>query len=334
MTLSASIVAGAAGLLLGGLVGAVAQVTAFCSVGAVADIVLAKDWRRMRSWMMAMAVAVTGTQVLSALGLADLSGTPYGLAPAAWPGVALGGTAFGFGMALAGGCVQRALVRIGSGSIKSLLTLVLIALSAALTLRALPHAPAVSVTLPHATALALAGVLGAGLLAFCLKDAWFRASPGALWGGAAIGAAAAAAWAFADSRRGFNLLMDLGAAGATLLGYQDGVSVFGLCGLAGIVLGAAVAAALRGDLYRDGFVDREDLKRHVVGGLAMGCGGALAYGCSFGQGLAGLSTLSMSAVIAVAFMGLGCLWGIRALEAGSAWGGLKLMVARRGGRSG
>ena len=318
-----------AGLLLGAAVGAIAQVTAFCSVGAVADIVLAKDWRRMRSWLMAAGVALIGTQALSALGWADLTGTPYGLPVTAWPGVLLGSIAFGYGMAQAGGCVQRALVRIGSGSVKSLATLALVAIFAAVTLYVVPRAEGASVTLPHVLALAISLGLGGALIAFAVADPWFRKSREHLWGGAAIGAAIALAWVFADGRRGFNLLMDTGTAAAWSVGWADSLPVFGLAALVGIVVGAAISAAVRGDLARDRFVDGDDVKRHVIGGVLMGVGGALAYGCTFGQGLAGLSTLSMSSVIAIAGMGIGCLWGIRVLEAGTAWGGLKLMFASR-----
>jgi uncharacterized membrane protein YedE/YeeE len=329
VALSSALEAGLAGLILGGIVGAVAQVTTFCSVGAVADIVLAKDWRRMRSWLMAAAVALLGTQALSALGLADLTGTPYGLPPAAWTGVALGSIAFGFGMAQAGGCVQRALVRLGSGSLKSAATLALIAVTAAATLRLMPHPEAHTVTLPHAFALALSLAVGGGAIAFCLSDAWFRQSPRHLWGGAAIGACVAAAWVFADGRRGFNLLMDLGVATAAPAGIALPISIFGTAALIGVALGATAAAAVRGDLYTDRFVDRDDLKRHVIGGVLMGIGGAFAYGCSFGQGLAGFSTLSASAVIAMLGMAAGCLWGVRTLEAGTTWGGLKLLFGAR-----
>lgn len=318
-----------AGLALGAAIGAIAQVTAFCSVGAVADIVLAKDWRRMRSWLMAAGVALSGTQALSALGWADLTGTPYGLPMGTWPVVLLGSIAFGYGMALAGGCVQRALVRVGSGSVKSAATLFLVAITAAATLVLAPRAVPASVTLPHAMALAISLGLGGALILFAVVDPWFRKSPEHLWGGGAIGAAIALAWVFADGHRGFNLLMDLGVASAIPLGLAEPLPVFGLAALGGIVVGAAISAAVRGDLSRDRFVDGEDVKRHIIGGVLMGLGGALAYGCTFGQGLAGLSTLSMSSVIAIAGMGIGCLWGIRVLEAGTAWGGLKLMFGSR-----
>ena len=44
----------------------------------------------------------------------------------------------------------------------------------------------------------------------------------------------------------------------------------------------------------------------------MGSGGAMAYGCSIGQGLTGLSTLALPSFIAVAGIVGGAALGIRA----------------------
>lgn len=48
--------------------GAVAQRTHFCTMGAVADIVNMDDWRRMRMWVLAIAVAVLGFNAMVGLG--------------------------------------------------------------------------------------------------------------------------------------------------------------------------------------------------------------------------------------------------------------------------
>ena len=333
MDLTSFWVVGGAGLVLGGIVGAVAQITNFCSVGAVADIVLAGDWRRARSWLMALAVALLGTQVLSALGIADLSSTPYGLPATRWAWVAASSIAFGYGMALAGGCVQRALVRAGAGSIKSLVTLLIIAVAAGITVVMIPNPSEAGVTLPTRFAFALAGPVAIILVAFCLKDRWFRQSPGHLWGGVAIGAVVAIAWVFSAGHEfnlGLNLLLDLGVTAiAAPSGFSDVIPLFGLCAIAGIAVGSGAVAAARGDLSFDRFVDGADVERHIVGGLLMGIGGAMAYGCTFGQGLTGFTTLSASPVIAVLGMIGGCVWGIRALEAGTPWGGLRLVFRPR-----
>ncbi len=52
--------------------GAVANRVNFCTMGAVTDIVNFGDWRRMRMWVLAIAVAVAGCATLGVLGLIDV----------------------------------------------------------------------------------------------------------------------------------------------------------------------------------------------------------------------------------------------------------------------
>ena len=53
------------------------------------------------------------------------------------------------------------------------------------------------------------------------------------------------------------------------------------------------------------------LVRSISGAALMGIGGAMAYGCSIGQGLTGLSTLAMPSFIAAAGILTGAAVGIR-----------------------
>jgi uncharacterized membrane protein YedE/YeeE len=337
--------------VIGIALGAVARVSNFCSVGAVSDVMLARDTRRLRSWIMAAAVALLGTQILVAMDVFSVNRTVYRVPEIDWGPVGVGGIAFGFGMAQAGGCIQRALVRVGGGSIRSLATLLLVAFSATATIRfltadgvvakwgghTLVHAHGLDEALaatgipPAASGLLLAVVVSGALIVFCLKDRWFRDSRSHLWGGAGIGLAVVAAWAtarFQPFPKGVNLVI---AAADTVTPFSTPFAYVGFSvGLvAGMAAGAFAVAVYEKDLMLDRFVDNADIKRHVVGGILMGFGGALAQGCSFGQGLSGFSVLSFNAVIAIAAMVLGCVWGIRALEAGSAWGGLKLCFGRK-----
>ena len=64
--------------------GAVANKVNFCTMGAVTDVVNFGDWRRMRMWVLAIAVAITGAGVLGALGLVDFSKTIYTNPSVAW----------------------------------------------------------------------------------------------------------------------------------------------------------------------------------------------------------------------------------------------------------
>ena len=57
--------------LLAFVFGAVAYRVSFCTMGAITDIVNFGDWRRMRMWLLAIAVAIAGTAALQSAGLID-----------------------------------------------------------------------------------------------------------------------------------------------------------------------------------------------------------------------------------------------------------------------
>ena len=57
--------------------GAVAYRVSFCTMGSITDIVNFGDWRRMRMWLLAIAVAIAGTALLQAAGLIDTAKTIY-----------------------------------------------------------------------------------------------------------------------------------------------------------------------------------------------------------------------------------------------------------------
>jgi uncharacterized membrane protein YedE/YeeE len=109
------------------VMGAVANKTNFCTMGAVSDWVNIGDTGRMRAWVFAMAVALVGVIVLEAAGAINLSAEtfpPYRTANFAWLRYLVGGLMFGIGMTLASGCGQRTLVRVGTGNLKSLIALI------------------------------------------------------------------------------------------------------------------------------------------------------------------------------------------------------------------
>jgi uncharacterized protein len=83
--------------------------------------------------------------------------------------------------------------------------------------------------------------------------------------------------------------------------YSDGTKrlTLGMVTVAGVLAGACLSAVQQGSFRWEGFTDRDDLVRHLVGGALMGTGGVLAMGCTFGQGLSGLSTLSLGSMLSV-----------------------------------
>ena len=196
--------------------GAITQRTNFCSMGSVADVVTFGDWTRMRQWLLAIAVAILGTSLLAAGGIIDIADSFYA-SPRFLPlSYLIGGVLFGFGMVLTGGCASKTLVRAGSGSLKSLVVLVVLAIVAYISLRGalavfrvgvleaagtrlptsqdLPSLMAGLGLSKPALQLGLAVVLSTALLAFVFRDRSFRTFDNLL-AGIGIGAIIVAAWA-------------------------------------------------------------------------------------------------------------------------------------------
>ncbi|MDP3036718.1 MAG: YeeE/YedE thiosulfate transporter family protein, partial [Rhodocyclaceae bacterium] len=111
------------------VMGAVANKTNFCTMGAVSDWVNMDDKGRLRSWLLAVAVAMGGVLLLEAFGLINLSTIfpPYRTTNFAWLRYLLGGLLFGVGMTLASGCGNKVMVRIGGGNLKSIVVLMIAA---------------------------------------------------------------------------------------------------------------------------------------------------------------------------------------------------------------
>ncbi len=80
---------------------------------------------------------------------------------------------------------------------------------------------------------------------------------------------------------------------------------------AGVVLGSALYALGSRSFRWEGFRDARDTANHLVGAALMGIGGVTAMGCTIGQGLSGLSTLSLTSFVAVAGIIAGAVAGLK-----------------------
>ncbi len=123
--------------LVGILFGAVVNKTNFCTMGAVSDWVNMGNKGRLRAWFLAIGIATLVTQALQFKGIIDLSEAIYLTPNFGWLGYLAGGFLFGVGMTLASGCVNRTLVRVGGGNLKSLVVMMVIGLTAYMTMRGL-----------------------------------------------------------------------------------------------------------------------------------------------------------------------------------------------------
>ena len=194
--------------------GAVAQRTHFCTMGAVADIVNIGDWTRMRMWLLAIGVAMIGFNGLVGAGWIEARNSVYAGPRLLWLSYAAGGLLFGFGMVLASGCGSKTLVRIGGGSLKSLVVFCVLGIAAYATLKGITAVARV------ATLDTVAWVLPVGQdLPTLASHAWGGATPHRALGlGLGIGGALVL-WVFMrpEGRQADVLLAGLGI-GAVVVG--------------------------------------------------------------------------------------------------------------------
>ena len=107
----------------------------FCTMGAISDVLLMGDARRLRQWALALAVAIFGFGWMSAVGWIQPMNTLYAGQPLNVLTLGLGGTLFGVGMVLGSGCTSKNLVRLGAGNLKSLVVLLVMGVVALATMR-------------------------------------------------------------------------------------------------------------------------------------------------------------------------------------------------------
>ena len=333
--------------------GAVAQRTHFCTMGAISDVVTMGDWTRMRQWGLAMGVAMAGFAGLAYAGLIDPSKTLYASSRWIWLSAAVGGILFGFGMVLASGCGSKTLVRVGGGSLKSLIVFVMLGLAAFATLKGITAMLRVAtvdkvavdmvagVSLPQWAAAALgirpvlAGLvlgvaLGGSLLLWAVLRRDFR-TPDNLLAGLGIGGVIVAMWwvsgtlghiaehpetlqeAFLATNSGraesLSFVAPLAYTLDWLMFFSDKSKLLtlGIVSVAGVIAGSALVAVAAGTFRWEGFGGTEDVANHLIGATLMGVGGVTAMGCTVGQGLSGISTLSATSFVAVAAIIIGAV---------------------------
>ena len=85
----------------------------------------------------------------------------------------------------------------------------------------------------------------------------------------------------------------------------------GIVSVVGVVVGSAAVALISRSFRWEGFRDAGDTANHLIGGALMGIGGVTALGCTIGQGLSGLSTLSLTSFVALAAIIAGAVAALR-----------------------
>jgi uncharacterized membrane protein YedE/YeeE len=331
-----------AGLVIGLIYGAVGLLSGFCLMSSLRGWWAQGDSRLIRTYALAAGVAVAATQLLAANDLVDLGKSIYLQPSFSAPLMFFGGLLFGYGMVLSNGCGSRALVLLGRGNLRSFVVVIVLGIAAQMTLKGLIAPPRIALlqasqTAPKIISLpALLSMLGIGetfartlaasvisgaLIIFAFAHAPFQRSREQIAAGVAVGLLVAAGW-FATGYLGaddFNptpvTSLTFVAPIADTLQYvmlSTGLTLnFGIATVAGVFAGSLVTALATRRFDWEGFTSPRQMLRSAGGAALMGAGGAMAYGCSIGQGLTGLSTLALASFVAVAGILLGTAAGLR-----------------------
>lgn len=328
----------AGGLALGVVFGFMVWHQRMCLVAAVGNVTLVRDYRYAIAFAFAILVAITGTQILEILHVVDISKTSYRGARFDWIGLIFGGVVFGFGAALAGGDAARVVVLAGQGSRSGWVAVCFFMLFATITQLGFISIPRIY-SLTH-NSISLSGgdsgiapllslskwlvlvVVDIALLAFIISKWKKHADMKLLIAGIFMGLTVIGAWyttgvlAFDDFNpkpaSAITVSGPMWKMGNTLITGDSHHLDLQISFVIGLLAIAFVSSVLT-RRFRLTPIKGSPL-RIAVGGALMGIGGTFAYGCNVGQGFSGISTLSISSVLAVVSMIVGIHFGTRWLE--------------------
>ena len=331
-----------AGFVIGIAFGITVQRTGFCLNTAFRGLWVTGDNRKLSAFLLAMAVALLITQASETYSVIDLSRSIYLSAPFSWFVIPLGGVLFGYGMIASNGCGARSLVLLGAGNLRSFVVLLCLGIAAyatlsgvfapartalaaptTLTFDKLPSIPRYLETWlsPSAARMLPAILLALIFVIVAFRNGTFRASPRDIVGGAVVGLLIAAGW-LATAYFGKDDFEPGPVASLTFIApvgetiqyamLATGARMsFGVAVICGVFLGALGAALFTRTYELQGFSRPTQMLRYMAGGAMMGAGGAMALGCSIGQGLTGFSTLAFSSFLAMAGIALGASLALR-----------------------
>jgi uncharacterized membrane protein YedE/YeeE len=340
MQMDFNIVVGS-GLLIGLAYGAVGLLSGFCLLSSLRGWWAEGDSRLIRTFALALAVAVMATQSLAGYGAVDLSKSVYLQPSFSIPLMFVGGLLFGYGMVVSNGCGSRALVLLGRGNLRSFVVVIVLGISAQMTLRGLIAPTRIALlqastskpaylTLPELLSMGGGGLpvrmitataISAVLIIFAFAHAPFRRAGGQIAAGIAVGLLVTAGW-FATGYLGAD---DFNPAAVTSLTFiapvvdavqyvmlSTGLTLnFGITMVLGVFAGSLLTALVTRRFRLEAYTSPQHMLRSIAGAALMGSGGAMALGCSIGQGLTGISTLALSSFVAVAGILLGTAAGLR-----------------------
>ena len=302
-----------AGLGIGLVYGAVGLLSGFCLMSSMRGWLAEGDGRLVRTYALAIAVAIAASQFLAGNGMVDLGKTIYLQPSFSAPVLFLGGLLFGYGMVLANGCGSRALVLLGRGNLRSFVVVIVLAIVAQMTLKGLiaparialvqasqstvnvNSLPSLLATLGLTEALSrvvAAAAMVVALIVFAFAHPGFRRSPGQIAAGIIVGLLVAGGWVVTGhlGADDFNPIpvtsLTFIAPIADSLQYamlSTGLTLnFGIATVAGVLAGSLATALATRRFKLEGYSSPRHMLRSGSGAALMGIGGVMAFGCSIG----------------------------------------------------
>jgi hypothetical protein len=298
-----------------------------------------------------------GTFALDQFNLIDLTTSFYLATTTTLLATAAGGLIFGLGMSLVGTCGFGAMVRIGGGDLKSVITFFIMGVSAYATMHGataylrvalfpeteLPEHPA---GFAHLAARHLGGfanmwayIVAAVIIAGAIYSAGFRRQPKRIIAATIIGLMIVWGWVstgvFANSEfepyrlESLTFSAPLGETLIYIMTMTGSSLKFGIGAVAGVIIGANITALVQGTFRWEACEDPRELRRQLLGGMLMGIGSIIALGCTIGQGVSAFSTLAYSAPVALIGIFCGAWLGLNFLIHGTITEAFHSLLANR-----
>ena len=326
-----------AGLLMGMILGFIIQRSRFCMTAIISNYIIFNDKRHLHTYLIAILFAIGGVFILEYSEIVSIGNSIYRSPNIHWASAIMGGGLFGIGAVMAGGCIGKILTLTAEGNLGGLLALLAICLGATVVYSGVLEPVRIwiyefgVIRTDETSLLSLSQIPSWVFIIFILfmflnivqLNIKNHLDKGIIITGISIGTLVIAGWWVTGS-----LAMDefsthrpnsltfsgpLVNASLYLTVASQPQNVFGLMLVIGMLSGSFLSAISARGFHiippnPDSFI------RVFNGGLLMGVGATVAGGCNIGQGLTGLSTLSVESILVVISIFVGMYAGVKRLQ--------------------
>ncbi|PQV59254.1 sulfur transporter [Defluviimonas denitrificans] len=315
------------GLMTGAVFGVAAQRSRFCLRAATVEFARRQLGPRVAVWLLCFSTALVWVQAAELLGFFRVEEARMMAVPGSWSGAVIGGLVFGVGMVMSRGCPGRLLVLASSGNLRSVVSGLIFAVVAQMSLKGIlaptrDRLASLSITeggqnlnlidwlgLPRESGLILGLAIALLALVIARRN---RIGVSTLIFASGVGFSVALGWmsTYALSQVSFDpvtvsSVTFSGPSATTLMFFlsPERILEFDVGLVPGVVLGAGVSALIGGQFRLEGFDGESSMRRSMTGAVLMGFGAMLAGGCSIGAGVTGGSIF-----VGTAWLALFCMW--------------------------